>query len=230
MLRYIFSILLIVSLASCGEIEFPDDAADKTDTEESVDRDGNSGKDDATDGDEEDDTEGDETAGTESEGIYDGIGVLDIAWRDMPEKLSVWDGHVVMSVIPDAEDSDRKTLLLLSKKEWDDVWTDVDGSVEAIDIAAKYSEGKMAGWTVPTEAEAKILYQLYNGNSSECDALLRQVHGKPVTAKDGDKNVTFLCADGTKYFRFTTSTITTVKKTGGYHLRLVRRVEVRGTK
>lgn len=148
--------------------------------------------------------------------------------KGVPKPFSVWNGHVVMAVEPNESDPAKVNVVLLSKSDRVGVPSafNESASFTADDYAKAYSEGDLKEWTIPTEAEARMLYNLYSENADAIDAALSAADADPISTTDeAGKNVRYLCENAEKTFSFKVNTVLPAGKTvKDYRLRLLSTV------
>lgn len=147
------------------------------------------------------------------------------------------DAHVVASETRLTDG--RRRVLFLSLYEWGKIYScfNEDASDMAVDVAARYKEGDIAGWHIPTKEEAKALRDQYNRSddveSDTYDDPLQTINEEIVKAggkklrvaekKDGKTAYRFLCDNAQYTFSLKTNSKTTkAGKATLYHLRLVK--------
>lgn len=167
-------------------------------------------------------TPGDKGDKTEDETPIESNGV--------PQAFTIWDEHVIVAADEAPATPGTYNLLLISKKDWDAVPSafNESGGYSAADYAEVYSENGLSGWTIPTEDQARLLYDQYSQHTDAFAAVLQNIGADPVMpVDDSGKNVRYLCANAEKTYSYKTSSILTAGKTvKDYHLRLVRKVTV----
>ena len=115
----------------------------------------------------------------------------DIYVTELPTACSVWDGHVVAMI------DEEGNALLFSLKEWGSV-----SNIESLSSEIQsYTEGTIAGWTVPTENQADYLLKSYFNNKSAFVQALKDANGTKVTLLKDDY-IYYLCQDGDKMYSF----------------------------
>lgn len=155
------------------------------------------------------------------------IDVPDIGVSKLPKAGSLWKGHVVALV--DNETSNEADLLLLSLEEFTDVYSSLSEGHETqmADQAQSYIEDDLEGWSVPTEAQAKLLRSAYAGNYDDLNVEIERQNGILITVSTAANNARYLCENGTKTFNFATNgSITKAGAKVKYRLRLVKQVHV----
>lgn len=147
------------------------------------------------------------------------------------------DAHVVASETRLTDG--RRRVMYVSLYEWGKVYScfNEQASDMAADVAARYKEGDITGWHIPTKEEAKALRDKYNRSddveSETYDDPLQtlneeivKVGGKKFRVtekKDGKTAYRFLCDNAQYTFSLKTNSKTTkAGKTTLYHLRLVK--------
>ena len=149
-----------------------------------------------------------------------------------PTAYDVWEGHVVAAITSQTER--EATLLLLSLADWPQMTSAVNTAhpTTCFSEASSYSEHGLTNWTIPTEAQARLLYASYSNahttdNGNKLDSAISQAGGTPIVLKEGANNIRYLCQEATKTFSFYQNRViaagATVKT---YHLRLVHEVHI----
>ena len=160
----------------------------------------------------------------------------------IPKAYSIWEDHVVAAVldvegtpVSDEEPPTQAMLMLLSRKDFKGVVSaNNTTSPNAVSDSTKYYiESGLGNWRIPTEQEAKILYNSYwgilNGGSitsdlSPLNTLLKHNAIDPVCL---DSKERYLCGEGKMTFGFyQDGYIVPAGKDKKYHLRLVHTVKV----
>lgn len=151
--------------------------------------------------------------------------------NDVPKAFTVWENHVVISVAESTTTPGAYDLMLISRADREGVPSafNESGSYSAADYAEVYVEDGLDGWAIPTEAQARQLYSIYNQHSDALAAAIQSAGADPVyTIDESGKNVRYLCENAEKTFSFKTNSILAAGKTvKDYHLRLVRNVTIR---
>lgn len=143
----------------------------------------------------------------------------------IPTPGSVWENHIVALV---EEKSDKAaTLTLISLKDWDGMTAATNAATPtmAADAAKIYQEGKIGNWSIPTEEEARALFNAYN--QYPIATAISQAGGDEIILQSGSENVRYLCAEATRTYSFKVNSVLNAGATSkNYHLRLVRKIEV----
>lgn len=138
----------------------------------------------------------------------------------IPAIGDIWDGHIVAAVTGDDASA---TLLLLSKKRWDNVKpANAEDGTNVDEIISDYSEGDLEDWTLPTDAQAQAISNTYLNNGSKLINAMNSVQADALNAL----NANYLCGDGTRKTTFNTGTISNTSRTATYSVRLVKEVQV----
>lgn len=151
----------------------------------------------------------------------------------LPEPLSLWNGHLVVSVTP--LDDSSATLMFVSLSDFAGLTSSLNADTPqmALDQAQNYREYEITSWHIPTVAEARQLREAYLSVPDVFDELLLQVEGDAIVFTDAKgENVRYLCEEATKTYSFKSGTAyNSVKDAGAsvknYHLRLVTTVKAR---
>lgn len=147
------------------------------------------------------------------------------------------DSHVV--ALESSVDGGGRRVVYISLYEWSNVHSLLSAAFPnmANDKAAKYKEGSVTGWRIPTKEEAKALRDRYNRSddmeSEVYDDDLQMLNDEILKAggkklrvtekKDGKTAYRYLCDDAQYTFSLKTSSKTSkAGKTTLYHLRLVK--------
>lgn len=147
------------------------------------------------------------------------------------------DAHVVASETRLTDG--RRRVMYVSLYEWGKVYSyfNEEASDMALDLAARYKEGDITGWHIPTKEEAKALRGQYNRSddveSDTYDDPLQTINEEIVKAggkklrvsekKDGKTAYRYLCDNAQYTFSLKSNSKTTkAGKTTLYHLRLVK--------
>lgn len=141
----------------------------------------------------------------------------------MPEAGTLWDGHIVATI------SDGNALLL-STQEWANMtslYYEADPTAAAT-VAAKYVEGTLTGWDIPTREQATLIRDRWGGNNLYAlNATLVAAGLTPLSLTDekGD-NARYLCAAASYTFSFAAKSqfVAAGKTVKTYRLRLVKPV------
>lgn len=148
----------------------------------------------------------------------------------LPEVGSLWEGHLVASILESEEDG-ITSMLLLSTSEWTGVTSALHEETPrmAADIASAYTEEGIAGWSIPTRQEAgKMCIALGNTSVEETNAFLAENGIAPLgigTDTDSKNAIRYLCDNAQYSFKWDSEG--SPSKAGskrGYHLRLVKTV------
>lgn len=137
----------------------------------------------------------------------------------LPSACSVWTDpyegkHVVATI------DEEGNALLFSLKEWESV-----SNIESLSSEIQsYTEGTIAGWTVPTENQADYLLKNYSNNKSAFDQALKDANGTKVTLLKDDY-IYYLCQDGDKIYSFGINKIKDIDSKS-HPLRLVKVVRL----
>lgn len=149
----------------------------------------------------------------------------------LPSSGSAWNGHAV-ALVQNATDTEED-LLLLSLAEQTDVHAPaaLGYETEMSSLVSAYSEGLLSDWSVPTEAEARLLKTAYAGNYDDFNTVLESLNGTLLSTYSTSNNARFLCESGTKTFNFAANgSINNAGSTVKYRLRLVKTVHVKKSK
>lgn len=143
----------------------------------------------------------------------------------LPSSCSLWNGHVVVK--SDTTSATSATLTLMSLSDWDGV-TSAMNEVSpgmAMEIACGYQELGLDMWSIPSEAEARLLVEAFQ--KTDIAGQIESASGDSVSLVEKSKNVRYLCDNSQKTFSFNGGSITPAgAKVDNYHLRLVRTVNV----
>lgn len=250
-------LVLLLSLASCGEMELPTAPQERDEATDS-----NPQNQEAT------------VPGTSASGedapAHDGPlppPSEAIPVDAFPTPCSIWRDHVVVLVSP-IEDTSRNSeilVTLISLYDWADLPSALNESSPtlATTIAQGYQEYDLANWRIPTAAEAKALKAAYSpalskgavlgsivseSSSSSGPVLGDSVCGSPSTPSfeslnallftleaselhltDGATSVRYLCEDATRTFSFVPGTTISAAgtKATNYRLRLVKSLRLK---
>ena len=145
----------------------------------------------------------------------------------IPEQGQPWQDHIV-ALVENATGTEAD-LLLLGLHEMRNVYAPAAEGHETQmqDSVRAYIEGELAGWSVPTEDEARALKKQYGGNFEELNMEIVNLKGDPISVSSSSSNARYLCAEGTKTFNFAQNgSITSAGTSTKYRLRLVKRVHV----
>lgn len=157
---------------------------------------------------------GDQGDAGEGDGGEGGGGSGDVpGW---PEAGSIWNGCIVADAgKPDGNGAD---LLLLSLDEWYGTIAEADGAI------AGYSVNGIKGWRFPTETEAKLIRDRFNG--SALDALNERIvaHNRNNEAISGDEEARYLCDKAGVFYSFRFAAGKSVTKAGTQKAYLIRAV------
>lgn len=150
-----------------------------------------------------------------------------IAVNALPQPGSAWLGHAV--ALRFNESATEADLLLWGLTEFNNVHAPAAAGYETemATLASNYVEGDLTHWSVPTEAEARQLKEVYGGHFDDFNAVLEMMGGSLISVSTASSNARYLCESGTKTFNFAengslTSAGTSVK----YRLRMVKKVHV----
>ncbi len=183
--------------------------------------------------------DGQEQGGSSSGGEHADDGTT-VSVPAIPAPFSIWENHVVAAVldkdgVPVSAATTDATLLLISRDDWSNMTsaTNQSSPTLAFDLEDEYLESGLAGWRIPTEDEARILYQAYRimdagSSASSLAKVLDSVKADPIVLTDEKgENVRYLCAEAKKTYSYSSSSVLAAGKTvKSYHLRLVRTVKV----
>lgn len=156
---------------------------------------------------------------------------------DIPQALSIWDGHIVIDIldangnsISDFPNAQPKSILLMSLSDWNNL---TSSPITSTSIADNYTEYSLIdNWRIPSESEAILLHNTYISHKEEIDSLLHEAVGDPIiTIDDKGNNIRYLCEGATKTYSFKDGNSydrirdagTTVKT---YRLRLVQTIPI----
>lgn len=145
----------------------------------------------------------------------------------MPASCSVWNGHIVALV--DNSSSESAVITLLSLRNWGNMTSSLNVKTPdmASDAAYAYVENGMAGWEIPSEADAKEIKKLYN-ESTLASTIQEAAADTIVLKNEKGENARYLSEKATRAYGF--SPDSNVGKAGAsntdYYLRLVRKVNI----
>ena len=147
----------------------------------------------------------------------------------IPGDGDIWNGHVIAAIDADENNPNEYNAVLISLEGWSNVPSKYNETNpnEAATIAQEYEENGLSGWSIPSRADATMLYNLYSfeSNNAILNSNIISCGGTGVIVTNGSSNARYLCEDGEKSFSFKTSTITTAGEKTMYYLRLVRRIK-----
>ena len=155
--------------------------------------------------------------------------------KEIPAPMSVWNGHIVFAHLDadgkyttEVAGGSQATLLLLSLNDWDDITSAFHASSPnaASDIARSYSEYGIAGWRIPSEFDARMLYNIYSDNADTMMALFKEAQCSPVFLLQDSKNVRYLCDEARKTYSYRVNSVLDAGATVKYHLRLIKTINV----
>lgn len=144
----------------------------------------------------------------------------------MPGSGSLWEGHVV--AICDTTSATTATLTLLSLSDWGSMTSSTNTSTPnmAASTAAGYQEFGLGSWRIPSEDEGRALFSAYN--NYPLAQVMSDAGGDEIVLTEKSENVRYLCQDASRTYSFKVNTIINAGGTAkNYHLRLVRKVDVR---
>ena len=163
--------------------------------------------------------------------------------KEIPAPLSVWNNHVVASVIQG--ESGAAILLLVSLSDYQKIPSANNKTTpeKASEIARSYSEYDLSAWRIPTEDEARLLREAFlsgidNAGSdigstvSSLNTVITSVGGDEIILVDEKgSNVRYLCSDALRTYSFKPGgSYNSIKDAGAtvtnYRLRLVSTVKV----
>lgn len=147
----------------------------------------------------------------------------------LPEAGDVVNGHVVIA--SSGTSSAEAELLLVSLDEWSNVYSveNEERAAETTAIVGNYSEDGLREWRIPTEAEARLLHDMYCDDTALAgiNSVIANAGGVRLSKKkpNGD-NLRYLCEGGRSTFSFLiTGNILSAGKTVTYSLRLVKSIK-----
>ncbi len=131
---------------------------------------------------------------------------------------TVWNYHIVALV-------DGNTATLLSTKEWKlSKATDIPSDLRT------YSEDDYSDWRLPTEEEARALYDNYNNKESKLEPFNTVLKNNSLPVFAEKTTVAYLCGDGTSAmspYAGNTNIITGTSSTSkDYRIRLVKTITI----
>lgn len=145
----------------------------------------------------------------------------------IPASCSVWNGHIVALV--ESSSPESAVLTLLSLRNWDKMTSSLNANTPSMasDAAYAYVENGMAGWEIPSEADAKEIKKLYN-ESTLASTIQEAAADTIVLKNEKGENARYLSEKATRAYGF--SPDSNVGKAGAsntdYYLRLVRKVNI----
>lgn len=153
--------------------------------------------------------------------------------EQIPEALSVWDGHIVISSTE--KDNNTAELMLMSLTDYSGLTSAFNTTTPnaASDCAQNYTEYNIESWRIPTSDEAMILRETYLTYTDSFDSLIESTDADAIVLTD-DKgtNLRYLCDNAEKTFSFKAGSSYNSIKQGGatvknYRLRLVKTITVK---
>lgn len=143
----------------------------------------------------------------------------------IPEQFSIWEGHIVLDVTNNT--GNTAELLLLSLTDWSKMTAASNESYSAGSIASSYKEYDIENWSLPSEEQARHIYQIYHDYDKEVDKTIVTANADAIKTTEGNDNIRYLCENGTKTFGFNSNRILGAgASVSTYHLRLVKTVRV----
>ncbi|MDE5987734.1 MAG: FimB/Mfa2 family fimbrial subunit [Prevotella sp.] len=146
----------------------------------------------------------------------------------LPKAGDVLNGHVIIA--SSETSSNEAELLLISLEEWSNVYSveNEEKAAETTGIVNNYTEDGLREWRFPTEAEAKLLHDMYCDDTAlaNINTVIANAGGTKLSKKksNGD-NLRYLCEDGRSTFSFLINgNILSAGKTVTYNLRLVKSI------
>lgn len=158
--------------------------------------------------------------------IIDSVNSTEYNVTSIPAAGSIWEGHVVAISTPTSLTT--ATITLLSLRDFNNIHSsfNTEHQSQAKDIADHYNEQGINGWAIPTESQAKKIYQVYH--NTDIINTLAEADGDPLVLTEGGSNIRYLCEEAKKTYSFNVNTIidagATVKS---YHLRLIKDIDVK---
>ncbi len=148
---------------------------------------------------------------------------------EYPKEGDVWNGHFV-GLVMKAFGEESAEVVLLSKKEWEDMPSaqSETSSDVAIKTAAAYMEGDLSNWRIPTEEEARYMYDLLGNFYLEETNKTLEENGFPIlsTGSVGSTTIRYLCEDAKTSFNWDKGSFTACGAKRTYHLRAVKSIKV----
>lgn len=147
----------------------------------------------------------------------------------LPEAGDIINGHVI--VTSSETSSAEAELLLLSLEEWNNVYSveNEEKAAETTSIVNNYAEDGLREWRMPTEAEAKLLHDMYSDDTAlaSINTTIANAGGvKLAKKKSNDDNKRYLCGEGRSTFTFAINgNINSAGRTVTYSLRLVKSIK-----
>ncbi|MCQ2074195.1 MAG: FimB/Mfa2 family fimbrial subunit [Bacteroidaceae bacterium] len=143
----------------------------------------------------------------------------------IPSPATIWEGHVV--VITDSTSRNSATLTLLSLSDWGDMTASTHAATPdmARSTASAYQEFDLKNWRIPTEDEARALFNAYN--NLPLAQVMTDAGGDEIVLTEKSNNVRYLCHDASRTYSYKVNSILDAGASAkNYHLRLVRKVKV----
>lgn len=148
---------------------------------------------------------------------------------EYPKEGDVWNGHFVGLVMKSFGEESAE-VVLLSKKEWEDMPSaqSETSSDVAIKTAAAYIEGDLSNWRIPTEEEARYMYDLLGNFYLEETNKTLEENGFPILSigSIGSTSIRYLCEDAKKSFNWDKGSFSECGTKRTYHLRAVKSIKV----
>lgn len=147
----------------------------------------------------------------------------------LPEAGDVVNGHVVIA--SSGTSSDEAELLLVSLDEWSNVYSveNEEKAAETTSIVNNYAEDGLREWRMPTEAEARMLHDMYCDDTAlaSINTTIANAGGvKLAKKKSNGDNLRYLCGEGRSTFTFAINgNINSAGRTVTYSLRLVKSIK-----
>ena len=138
---------------------------------------------------------------------------------EMPEAISIWNGHFVGAVTTSSDT--EATVLLMSLEEWETT------AANATTAWSGYSEGNIESWRIPTATE---MTTIASWGKTENRNTLDKANGE-LTNEGGGTKLTngayYLCNDGAKIVKFSETKASDAASDVTYRLRLVKSITVK---
>lgn len=147
----------------------------------------------------------------------------------LPKAGDVVNGHVVIA--SSGTSSAEAELLLVSLDEWSNVYSieNEEKAAETTSIVNNYSEDGLREWRIPTEAEARLLHDMYSDDASlaSINTIIANAGGvKLAKKKSNGDNLRYLCGEGRSTFTFAINgNINSAGRTVTYNMRLVKSIK-----
>lgn len=154
---------------------------------------------------------------------------------EIPQPLSVWNGHIVVAQTSLTDNATNATLLLMSLADEGNFTSayHADTPDAASSYAESYEENGLKAWRIPTTEEARALRNAYVEQTDAVENCIAEADAYPIVLTDEKgNNLRYLCNEATQTYSFKTgSSYNSIKDAGAtvknYRLRLVRTVRVR---